>query len=149
MQCSCGFPEAVPLASADAKRADSRENGPKPKIPYGNDAPRSRERNLDLPFLPRPRSLETRKQRRFPHSHRDDCCCDPLELKPEPRMNTGDVTDSCTEPFFKHALIKSLPLSIIRNLNAYLTFGVHFAGPWIMAFLRVLANSQTLRIASA
>src|SRR6266853_5332654 len=98
MQCSCGFPEAVPLASADAKRADSRENGPKPKIPYGNDAPRSRERNLDLPFLPRPRSLETRKQRGFPHSHRDDCCCDPLELKPEPRMNTGDVTDSCTEP---------------------------------------------------
>jgi hypothetical protein len=57
-----------------------------------------RERNLDLPFLPRPRSLETRKQRGFPHSHRDDCCCDPLELKPEPRMNTGDVTDSCTEP---------------------------------------------------
>src|SRR6266849_2362664 len=98
MRCSCGFPEAVPLASTGAKRANSRENGQKPKIPYGNDAPRSRERNLDLPFLPRPRSLETRKQRRFPHSHRDDCCCDPLELKPEPRMNTGDVTDSCTEP---------------------------------------------------
>ncbi len=98
MQCSCGFPEAVPLASTGAKRANSRENGQKPKIPYGNDAPRSRERNLDLPFLPRPRSLETRKQRGFPHSHRDDCCCDPVELKPEPRMNTGDVTDSCTEP---------------------------------------------------
>src|SRR5713101_6891197 len=98
MQCSCVFLEAVPLTSADAELADSRENGQKPKIPYGNGAPRSRERNLDLPFLPRPRSLEPRKQRGFPHSHRDDCCCDPLELKPEPRMNTGDVTDSCTEP---------------------------------------------------
>src|SRR6266568_8932288 len=103
MQCSCGFPEAGPLASTGAKRADSRESVQKPKIPYGNDAPRSRERNLDLPFLPRPRSLETRKQRGFPHSHRDDCCCDPLELKPEPRMNTGDVTDSCTEPFILRA----------------------------------------------
>ena len=98
MQCTCGFPEAVPLASTDAKRADSRENRQKPKIPYGNDAPRARERNLYLPSLPRPRGLETRKQRGFPHSHRDDCCCDPLELKLEPRMNTGDVTDSCTEP---------------------------------------------------
>jgi len=106
MQCSCGFPEAVPLASTDAKRADSRENGQKRKIPYGNDAPRARERTLSMPFWPRPRSLETRKQRGFPHSHRDDCCCDPLELKPEPRMNTGDVTDSCTEPF-EHTVPRS------------------------------------------
>src|SRR6267143_4663768 len=119
MQCSCGFPEAVPLASTDAKRADSRENGQKRKIPYGNDAPRARERTLSMPFWPRPRSLETRKQRGFPHSHRDDCCCDPLELKPEPRMNTGDVTDSCTEP--KKLAGRRVNLAVTRpNLSAIL-----------------------------
>ena len=49
-------------------------------------------------FLAAPSELGNPQTTRVPHSHRDDCCCDPLELKPEPRMNTGDVTDSCTEP---------------------------------------------------
>src|SRR5882762_4781244 len=128
MQCSCGFPEAVPLASTDAKRADSRENGQKRKIPYGNDAPRARERTLSMPFWPRPRSLETRKQRGFPHSHRDDCCCDPLELKPEPRMNTGDVTDSCTEPFEHTVPQRTDPFRRV-SLRTKATAGVVFVYP--------------------
>lgn len=45
--------------------------GPDSMVRYGNDAPRAVWGNLNPGILARPRCLETRTERVFPHSHSD------------------------------------------------------------------------------
>jgi hypothetical protein len=97
----CGFLKSDEFSLEPGPRLHIQENGPNSSVRCGNDAPRSVWRSLNPEILARPRSLETRTERAFPHSHSDCGYAVPSFRKCQTRLYRGAVTDSRAEPILQ------------------------------------------------
>ncbi len=70
----CGFLEGDESGQERDQRLHIQENGQNTSVRCGNDAPMAVWRCLNPEILTRPRCLETRTERGFPHSHTDGGC---------------------------------------------------------------------------
>jgi hypothetical protein len=66
-----GFLESDESGQERGQRLHFQENGHNSSVRCGNDAPRAVWRSLIPEIVARPRCLETRTERGFPHSHTD------------------------------------------------------------------------------